>query len=250
MFDRSKWQGAYDRDSMPKFNCPRCRNGRLIANRTTLKVVQPQFSITECDNPDFEPGWERERFTLELQCDEKSCEETAFAIGNTSAEQYYDEELNDYPWVSLICIRAFYPAPPIISTPEQTPHEILRELEKAFGLYWTDLNATANRLRVCVERIMDQQDVPSEALSKKKVMVPLDLNGRIGVFTKTHTEHAETFTALRMVGNLGSHGHDVQREVILDAFEVLEDCLAELYGERSARLGKIKKKLISTKGRG
>lgn len=250
MFDRSKWQGAYDRYSMPKFNCPRCRNGRLIANRKTLKVVHPQFSITECDNPDFEPGWEIERFNLELQCDEKSCEETAFAIGNTSAEQYYDEELNDYLWVSLICIRAFYPAPPIISTPEQAPHKILSELEKAFGVYWTDLNAIANRLRVCVERIMDQQGVLTEAISKKKVMVPLDLIGRIGVFTKTHTEHAETFTALRMVGNLGSHGHDVKREVILDAFEVLEDSLAELYGERSARLGKIKKKLISTKGRG
>ncbi|WP_234779173.1 hypothetical protein [Pseudomonas coronafaciens] len=93
MFDRSKWQGAYDRNSMPKFNCPNCRGGRLIANLETLKVVQPQFSRTECDHPDFEPGWERERFTLELQCDEKSCGETAFAIGNTCAEQYYDEEL-------------------------------------------------------------------------------------------------------------------------------------------------------------
>ncbi|MNP87403.1 hypothetical protein D3C76_1882750 [compost metagenome] len=52
-----------------------------------------------------------------------------------------------------------------------------------------------------------------------------------------------------MVGNLGSHGDNVQREAILDAFEVFEDSLAELYGERSARLKKIKAKLISTKGK-
>ncbi|MNJ37918.1 hypothetical protein D3C77_327540 [compost metagenome] len=56
-------------------------------------------------------------------------------------------------------------------------------------------------------------------------------------------------TALRMVGNLGSHGDDVQREAILDAFEVFEDCLAELYGERTARLKQLKDKLITSKGK-
>lgn len=73
----------------------------MVANLASLKVVQPQFSITECDHPDYEPGWEVERFTLDFKCDEKNCDETAFAIGNTCAEQYYYEELNAYPWISM-----------------------------------------------------------------------------------------------------------------------------------------------------
>lgn len=248
LFDKAMWQGCYGYGSVPKFRCPQCGNGRLIADRAGIRVKEPEYSKIVCRDPDCEPDWSTERFSIELKCDEVSCGEISYVTGDTVAEREYDEEFHTDVWVSLLRPRSFYPAPPIISVPEQVPGEIQRELNKAFELYWTDLNATANRLRVSVERIMDQQGVPHEALNKNGVMGRLDLNGRIAVFGKTNTEHAETLTALRMIGNLGSHGGDVQREAILDAFEVFEDSLAELYGERSARLKKIKARLISTKG--
>lgn len=248
LFDKAVWQACYGRGSIPKFKCPRCEKGRLIADSSGIRIKQPEFSIIECRHEDHEPDWDRERFCLELKCDEATCGEISFAVGDTVAERYYDEEFNTDVWESLLRPRSFFPAPPIIDVPKQLPREILSELNKAFELYWTDLNATANRLRVSVELIMDQQKVPHETLNKKGVMSRLDLNGRIAVFGKTNTDHAETLTALRMIGNLGSHGGDVQREAILDAFEVFEDSLAELYGERSARLKKIKARLISTKG--
>ncbi|MCD5983871.1 DUF4145 domain-containing protein [Pseudomonas sp. CDFA 610] len=249
MFDKATWQGCYERRAIPKFRCPQCRSGRLIVDPSNIQVRHPEFSQIQCQRDDYEPGWERERFSVELKCDEASCGEVSFAIGDTSAEEYYEPEVDAYAWMTLLHIRGFFPAPPIISVPTQMPYEIQRELEKAFGLYWSDLNATANRLRVTAERIMDDQGVPHEALTKKNVLNRLDLNGRIALFSHTHPEHADTMTALRMVGNLGSHGNDVQREAILDAFEVFEDCLLELYGERTARLKKLKDKLITSKGK-
>ncbi len=242
------WQGCYERGSIPKFKCPRCGRGRLIADPSCIRVKQPEFSKIECRHEDYEPDWDTERFSLELKCDEVTCGEISHVVGDTVAERYYDEEFNTDAWMSLLRPRGFYPAPPIIDVPKQVPKDIQRELKKAFELYWTDLNATANRLRVSVERIMDQQRVPHEALNKHGVMGRLDLNGRIAVFSKTNKDHGDTLTALRMIGNLGSHGGDVQREAILDVFEIFEDSLAELYGERTARLKKIKEKLISTKG--
>lgn len=219
-----------------------------MADLSTLQVKQPEYSVIECQHPYYEPDWDKGRFSIQLKCDEASCGEISFAIGDTIAEQYYNDEFDTDAWETLLRIRGFFPAPPIIEVPRQVPKNVQLELAKAFELYWSDLNATANRLRVTVELIMDEQGVPHEVLSKKGSMVRLDLNSRIAIFGKTHTSHAETLTALRMIGNLGSHKGDVQPEPILDAFEVFEDSLAELYGERSVRIKEKKEKLIRMKG--
>lgn len=247
-FDRAMWQRCYRQSELPKFRCPRCERGRMMADLSTLRVKQPEYSVIECQHQDYEQDWAKKRFSVQLKCDETSCGEISFAIGDTFAQQYYDDEYDTEAWETLLRLRGFFPAPPIIDVPAQVPGEVKVELDKAFELYWLDLNATANRLRVSVELIMDEQGVPHEALSKKGAMSRLDLNGRIAVFGKTHTDHAETLTALRMIGNLGSHKGDVQADAILDAFEVYEDSLAELYGERSVRIKEKKAKLIRTKG--
>lgn len=247
-FDRAMWQGWYRQDSMPKFKCPQCENGRLIANLKSIQAKQPIYSKIACRHPDYEPDWAIERFSLEMKCDEVTCGETSFVIGETEAEQYYNEDYTTDAWMTNLHPRGFYPAPPIIHLPTEVPDDIRREVHKAFDLFWTDLNATANRLRVSVEHIMDERKVPRELPAKKGGMRDLDLNGRIQEFSKTEKEHGDTLTALRMIGNLGSHGGDVQREALLDVFAVYEDCLAEMYGKRTEKIKKLKDKLISTKG--
>jgi hypothetical protein len=52
-----------------------------------------------------------------------------------------------------------------------------------------------------------------------------------------------------MIGNLGSHGEDVQQEAILDAFEIYEYTLDALCGQRKDRIEALRQKLISTKGK-
>lgn len=247
-FDRAMWHGCYRQDLMPKFRCSRCENGRLVSNLKTIQVKETEFSKIESRNQDYAPDWDVQRFSLEMKCDEVTCGEISFVIGETEAEQYYDEEFHTDVWMTNLQPRGFYPAPPIIHIPVEVPDDIRREVNKAFDLFWTDLNAAANRLRVSVERIMDERKVPLEALTKKGKMQGLDLNGRIQEFSKTEKDHGDTLTALRMVGNLGSHGGDVQREALLDVFAVYEDCLAEMYGKRTEKIKELKTKLISTKG--
>lgn len=65
---------------------------------------------------------------------------------------------------------------------------------------------------------------------------------------KSSQAHAETFHALRVIGNLGSHGVSLTQDALLDAFEVYEDALSEIIGGRSGYLDAIKKKILATKG--
>jgi hypothetical protein len=56
------------------------------------------------------------------------------------------------------------------------------------------------------------------------------LNDRIKEFEAIDASHAETFDALREVGNVGSHQGDNTRETVLDAWEVYEDAFRVFSG--------------------
>jgi hypothetical protein len=190
-----------------------------------------------------------ERFIGVLTCDRGNCGEVVTVSGDTTLVEDFDEEIG---WGLLTVLRpqALFPAPPIIDRPKEMPVEVDRELIKSFQLFWIDLNACANRLRVSVERLLDHFQVPRETLSKKvNKSERLDLNGRISIFEKQDADTAKTLTALRMIGNLGSHGDNVSRKVLLDAYEVYEDCLFEVFGKRKQRLEAIRQKIIQAKGK-
>jgi hypothetical protein len=129
------------------------------------------------------------------------------------------------------------PAPPIIDIPPETPATVRNEIELSFELFWVDPGACANRLRISVERIMDNANVAGTSLAE-----------RISLYDARDL-HGETLHALRIVGNLGSHEGKVEREVLCDAYHIYEHALAELYGRRTAKARAIRERLIKTKGR-
>lgn len=248
MLDRTLWAEVFQRNGIPRFPCPNCKKGRLLLQPDSLMVVEPEFSKVACRSDDWEPGWEDERFVLVLKCDEGACGEYVTSIGDTTT---IDDVGDDGEWyvISVLRPKAMFPAPPLINIEAETPADVAREIRQSFSLFWNDLDAAANRLRVSVERLLDYFSVPYQATGKDGKINRLDLNGRIAVFGKTTPEHTETLTALRMIGNLGSHGSGVVREAFFDALEVYEDCLQDLVGTRKQRLADLKKKLIDAKGK-
>jgi hypothetical protein len=142
-----------------------------------------------------------------------------------------------------------FPSPHIIPLPNDTPFEVSEKIKAAFGLFWFDTGASANSLRMSVEFLLDHLKVPRTTMSKKNGKITdLDLNGRIQFYEKSNPDHGETFHALRVIGNLGSHGTSLTQEALLDAFEIYEDALSEIIGGRTAYLAAIKKKIIASKG--
>lgn len=249
MFNRDLWSGAYARSAIPKFFCPTCANGRLVLDENSLSVKQPNYSVASSTHPDWEPDWDVERFSLRLVCDVVECGEIANVLGDSTVAEYYEEELSTWGLVSLLRVRAFFPASPIIAIPKEVPDTVRTEISKSFQLFWVDLSSCANRLRISVELLLDHFKIPRSSIDKKGKSTRLDLNARISLFEKSDPEHAPTLTALRMIGNLGSHGDEVNRTPLLDAFEIYEYSLAELCGQRKARIEQLRKKLITNKGK-
>jgi Domain of unknown function (DUF4145) len=196
---------------------------------------------------DWEHDWIVERFSACLRCIEPACGEIVFVSGDTVFIDTLDEE---YGWsfTSALRPKMMYPSPPIIPIPKDTPIEISEKIRAVFGLFWFDIGSSANAMRMSVEFLLDHLKVPRTSMSKKTgKSVDLDLNGRTQYYEKTSPAHGETFHALRVIGNLGSHGTSLAQEALLDAFDLYE--LSDIIGGRSAYLDTIKKKIIASKGK-
>jgi len=247
--DRVIWAGTFDGDQFPMLPCPACRRGRVAFDKSSLRLEEPRYSSLGPEEKNWIPTFEVNRFSAHLHCVEPKCGEVVVILGDTEFIEVTDDEVG-FGYSSVLRPRMMFPAPPIIGLPEDTPWLVKNELAAAFGLYWYDTGSSANSVRKSLEFLLDHLKVPRISTSKKTGKpTELDLNGRIQFYEKTSPSHASTFHALRTVGNLGSHGAAVTLEVLLDAFEIYEDALADLIDGRRKYLEELRNKIISTKGK-
>jgi hypothetical protein len=160
-----------------------------------------------------------------LDC--RACEGSAVVVG------YVRKDDNLVP-------KGIYPAPPIIVVPTATPRAVVTELDAAFALFWVDLSSCANKIRVSLERLLDSLGLPEFPTLAK----------RIESIQGTDKLQSEVFHALREVGNVGSHGSGVRREVVLTAFEIYEHQLDILFTPSvGLRIETLAKRIRATKGK-
>ncbi|NEI70979.1 DUF4145 domain-containing protein [Rhizobium lusitanum] len=242
-----QWQRAFL--SLPKWTCPKCESGSLVPIPGFLKDHETQYSIANHTHQDFEPDWITSRFVGMLKCDIPHCGEIVTVAGDRPVVLYEDYEEETQNWESNFQPCFIRPAPHIIKVSKNLSDNCASHLKKAFELYWVDKAATANRLRIFVEQLMDQFHVPTEGKGNKKKKHKLDLSERIEEFDQIKPGHKDALHALRIVGNFGSHEGEGETQTLLDCFEILEDALAELVDEKKAKLKVKIQSLIKSKGK-
>jgi hypothetical protein len=253
VFDPKLWGTSFNEARIPPLPCPTCRHGRLVLVPDTIQKLQAAHNVKTMNDEDSIPEMFTQKFALFLKCSTPDCGEIVSVYGDTRTVETYDDDEFGQPclaYVEELEPKGMYPAPPIIELPEEIPYKVRHQLQMAFGFLWTDIGASANRVRASIERILDDAQTPVKANSRTDKLYRLDLAQRIEQFKiKAGADHADTMTALRYVGNLGSHGEHLTRDALLDAFRIYEDALAELYGNRSTVIKSLREKIISTKGR-
>jgi uncharacterized protein DUF4145 len=244
--DRNLWGEMFSRNAIPAFTCPHCKKGTLKADPKKIKVVEPPYSKKEHSDDAWEPDWIRERFVFAMQCSLASCGEVVIVAGDTQIDQVVQED-GGWGYEQMLRPRAMFPGPPIITLPSDLPSEVDSDVKAAFQLFWCDLDSSASRLRTSVERVLDHFKIPSSKAGGEY----LTLSVRIQEFKKIDPDHADTFDALRYVGNVGTHVGELKREALLDAYEIYEDALDELFSKQKhkAKIASLKKKLIAAKGK-
>jgi hypothetical protein len=218
--------------------------------KNSLIVTEPPFSVRAHGTDEWEPDWVTERFSFSMVCGIPKCGERISFSGETRVEQVEDED-EGWIWESVLYPRAVYPGPPIFVLPNDLPSEIEDQIKLAFQLYWTDLDSCSSRLRTSVERVLDDFKIPRRRKSKKGKLYWMSLQERIRAFELKVKDNdlADTFNALRMVGNLGTHEGGVSRDALLDACHIYEDALSNIYSKTKTKLAKIRKKLLQSGGK-
>lgn len=195
----------------------------------------------------WDPDWITYGFTAWAQCQHPKCKQQ-FAIAGTGGVGLEPDEEGRAEWEDYFEIRYCFPAPRMIAIPDKCPKEVNIELDAAFALYWSQPAASAGRLRVALELLLNHQGVKKRKRDGGKNK-DLSLHARLELFAQSNPATAAQLMALKSLGNSGAHEGSISKGDLLDAFEVLEHALGEIIEQRSKRVALLAKQLTQKHSR-
>lgn len=237
--ERDKYLKYFTENDFPQLLCPCCRQGVLNTEKDTFKSVTTQSSHDAYDEVG-EISMLELKFVTFLRCNNKKCKEIACAAGTGSVEEEYRSEEpwegRDYPeieYVHYYTISYLDPPTDIFNISDFVPQAVKDRIKNSFSLFWGHSSSSGNQLRQALELVMDEQKVNKTKKTKKGIEIRLNLHERLEEFGKIkngkYKELADALTSLKLIGNFGSHYNALSREDLLDAYEIFDYVLDQLY---------------------
>jgi len=244
---RTIWKNPFKTTEVPGWTCPTCDKGILQASKKDFTVIESPSSVEAHSHEAWEPDWITGHFSGLLKCSNERCGDRIGIIGEMSMtdepDDDYDGSYFGLKFVEILNPTYFFPHLKIFQIHPDVPEEIKEAINNSFKLYWVDTASCANKIRIVVELIMDEQKIQSTYIERKKRKV-YNLHKRIELFKSKKAEEADLFMAIKWIGNSGSHkGQDLTKDDLLDAYEILSHVTAKLYEKTSKRIKAITKKI-------
>ena len=260
--NREFWLRPFSEDYFPNWICPRCETGVLRPIEKTFlyeesgDVAAERLRHGEYFNYDVYTF----RYSVLLKCNNSNCQERVSSCGQGYVQEdfvaengklVFDQEGGPRTDMKELFIpEYFYPLINIFSVPKKCPEEVTNEIKSSFKLFFADPPASANYIRKAIEAILTDKKVKRVIVNHKGKKVPVNLHNRIVEFEKSKPDIAKKLFAIKWLGNEGSHTGKMTSEDVLDAYEILEVVIEELYvGQRRlidkkvSRINKSKKPL-------
>lgn len=236
--------------TVPMWTCPTCNSGKLITDKSKIQIHENVDSIKSKGDDAWEPEWISGGFVGTLKCNNLNCGEIVLVIGEMYVKeaQERDDEENWYlTYPECLYPKLFIPALDIFNVHIDVPDKIKEAILESFKLYWADIASCANKIRIVVELIMDDQKVAKTNIQKGKKVIS-KLHYRIELFKNSKPDEAELLMAIKWIGNSGSHtNNDLTKDDILDGYEILQSVTTKLYEKDTHRLKKLSKKINKTR---
>ncbi len=252
--NKKYWNNFYfTKDKFPRIRCPFCNEETLIKTERTF-FEQSTGSTREKEKYNVSSPIEFESiFTLMFFCLNEDCNEIVSCIGNS----FFDIESVDYDengysnpnFIQCYYPKFFYPPLNIITLKKSYPQNIKKELIKSFSHFFNDKASCANKIRICIELLMDNFRVRKTRTTTAGKRKRLTLHERISEFKDINNYVSELLLAVKWLGNKGSHYENVSSDDILTAYEILDLSLTKLYDTREKEIKRIVKMINKTKGK-
>lgn len=234
-----------DGPQWPHIPCPSCRRGGLILVDESLVQEETVKSKRNQSHPDWEPDWVYGNFSCLLRCQKPGCDPVR-AVGDTGLYLARSED----GYVNFYSPKFFLPHLPLIESYDLCPPPIQERIDAAAKIIWADPSSAANRLRSAVEALLDDQGIPRKRIRDGR---PFDvsLHSRIVAYKTAKPEHAraaDLVLAVKWIGNVGSHTHDLRISDVLDGVEILDHTLDQIYDSTREEIIKKAADIAARKG--
>ena len=163
--NRSLWTRAVTQRRAPAWPCPACRKGTLTLVPKSLVHKETVESSRAHGREAWDPDWITYTFTAWVRCGHSTCGQEFVVSGVGGIEPEYDAD-EGMTWEPYFAPRFCWPTLDIFDVPAKCPDEVKAQLRAGFTLFWSDPAATASRVRIALERLMDHVGVPKRRRDK------------------------------------------------------------------------------------
>lgn len=217
-----------------------------------LRYEEFRKSIAGHKLDDFFPDWVEYLFSAILRCANPKCREIVACCGKGGLEQEhtgYDEDGYPYSeWVECFDPALFIPHLHLFDVPKRTPEVVGLEITASFAVFFSDPKAASNHIRSAIEQLLNELKIKKYTVKNNKRRV-LPLHFRIDTLPSKYLQIKEALLAIKWLGNAGSHpGESLEKDDVLDAYDILEHLLNDLYNPKKAKLEKLVKAINKRKG--
>jgi len=230
--------------------CPNCYSSALRIDEDKFHSTETANSLNNRESEYWEIEWIHLIFSGILKCN--SCGETIImtGYGNVEHVHFYDHISNEYEedLNEEFTPTFFHPTLKIFRISDNCPELVKNEIIDSFKLFWFDLPSCANKVRTSLELLLNEQKVNKTIVVKKGGRRRLKLHDRIVEFKKKNKQVADFLLAIKWIGNTGSHIGKLERNDLLDAYELLNFSLSKLYDSKETELEKLQKEINNRKG--
>jgi len=249
------WKKTYfTKNNTPKWPCPTCKIALLELEADTLCSQQTRTSIEDLAIDGFSSELLEYRFIAMFKCSNKDCQDIVCTQGIGTHEDFggYDHRIDEHieQYTDVFYPKLFTPPLNLFEIKDKLPPEIKTEIRTAFGLFWYDDSSCANKIRIVVEMLMDDQKIPRTKINPKKPTktIRIDLDERIKMFGRTNKDISDHLLAIKFIGNFGSHVGEMKRSDVLDALDLLEYSIEKLYDNRDSKIKEKSDRIRLNKG--
>lgn len=249
--ERTLYKLTFTKDRSPDWKCPTCRVGLLRIVPKSFFHEETTESKRAKAHEAWDPDWIRYVFTALLRCTNDQCEDKVGVCGEGSVAIDLIETTSGEPeQVYADFFRAKFFEPPLrfFDVPDKCPETVVEPLVESFRLAFSSPSSAANHVRRALEALLTELHV-KRYITKSGKRTFLSLHTRIGLLPGKFAEQKDMLLALKWLGNAGSHSSaDVTLDDVMDAYELIQHVLEEVYASKTKKLKALAKKVNKKKG--
>jgi hypothetical protein len=243
--DRKTIKLGFTRDRIPDWTCPTCLTGLLTLKKESF------FSDERCYSRDhgheaWDPEWIEYTYSCLLYCGNEKCKEVVASSGVGSVDWSMGQDENgEYQefYEDYFKPKHFQPALKLITLPSDCPESVKSLIEDSFCLFFQSPSAAANCIRAAVEQLLTELKIKRFNSTNGKRRI-ISLHQRIALLPNHYSEVRDLILAIKWLGNAGSHSQDaLTMDDVLDAYELLEHVLQEIYAQKAKKMKALAKKI-------